>query len=209
MTRRSIALLLALAALASAQTRRLLPLVDESARDPRFAMFLNRFKLAVLRKDAAALLPLISPDVKNSFGGNDGLAEFRTLWKPEEETSDLWPLLSRLLERGGTWQGPGYCVPYVCGKFPDDLDAFEYGVVAASGVWLRKAPNPKAPGIRQLSYEIVKLSDPGEAWSRVVTLDGKSGYVAARYLFSPVGYRAFFQPDAKGVWQMAMLLQGD
>lgn len=196
--RRAALVAFLLAAPALAQTRRLLP-VDESPRDPSLVSYLANLKAAVARQDRDALLALVHPDIKTSFGGDDGVANFH----PE------WPVLERLLRMGGAWQGATFSVPYVFAKFPADLDAFEYAAVTGQGVWLREGPSVSARRLRPLTYEIVQVREQGEDWWNVTTLRGENGYISARYVASPIGYRAIFQKDERGEWKMFALIAGD
>jgi hypothetical protein len=176
----------------------LLP-VDESGRDPSLVAYLTKLKDAVSKHDLDALLPLIDAMIELSFGGENGIANFR----PD------WPLLARLLAMGGAWQEQAFCFPYVFAKFPEDLDPFEHAAVTGQGVWLREAPAASARGVRQLSYEIVKVDDQGEEWWKVTTLGGERGYVSARFIAGPGGYRAIFEKSARGEWKMSALVAGD
>jgi hypothetical protein len=197
----AIARLTALAALAftlTAQTRRLLP-VDESGRDPSLVAYLSKFKDAVARQDDSALSELIDPQIKLGFGGEDGIEHFH---------SD-WLLLDRVLRMGGGWKAGSFSIPYVFAKFPDEFDPFDYAAITGQGVWLRAEADATSRGIQQLSYDIVKVKDPGEEWWEVETLTGTRGYVSSRFVASPIGYRAIFTKDQRGVWRMTALLAGD
>ena len=186
------------ALLLMAQLRRLSP-VDESGRDPSLVAYLAKFKDAVAKKDRGALVPLIDPDIKLGFGGEGGITNFQ----PD------WTLLQRLLNLGGAWKAGSYSIPYVFAKFPDDLDPFDYAAVTGSGVWLRERPSADARGLRQLAYDIVKVEDQGEQWWKVQTLGGERGYLSARFIWSPIGYRAIFQKNRRGEWKLSALVAGD
>ncbi|MEO5926121.1 MAG: SH3 domain-containing protein [Bryobacteraceae bacterium] len=183
---------------ASAQTRRLLP-VDEASRDLKLVAYLAKFKEAVAHRNPEELLPLIASEIKLGFGGDDGIANFH----PD------WPALERLLSRGGAWQGPAYSVPYVFARFPDDLDAFDYAAITGKGVWLREQATSTSRGIRTMDYEIVKVEDQGDDWWKVTTLRGEKGFVSARFIASPIGYRAIFQKNRRNEWKLSALLAGD
>ena len=58
-------------------------------------------------------------------------------------------------------------------------------------------------------YDIVKVQDQGDAWWKIETLTGERGYVSARFIASPIGYRAIFQKNPRGEWKMSALLAGD
>ncbi len=192
------ALALLLAIPACAQTRRLLP-VDESKRDPKLVAYLTKFKTAVAHRDRDELLPLVAPEIKLGFGGEDGIANFH----PD------WAMLERLLALGGAWQGATYSIPYVFARFPDDLDAFDYAAVTGKGVWLREQASATSRGVRTMDYEIVKVDEQGEEWWKITTLQGETGFVSAKFIASPIGYRALFQKNRRNEWKLSALLAGD
>jgi hypothetical protein len=193
-----IAALVLLSLPVAAQQRRVLP-VDESGRDPSLVAYLSKFKDAVAKQDDLALSELIDPQIKLGFGGEDGIGHFH---------SD-WLLLDRMLRMGGAWKAGSFSIPYVFAKFPDDLDPFDYAAITGQGVWLRAEPKPDAAGVRQLSYDIVKVEDQGESWWKVETLTGERGYVSSRFIASPIGYRAIFEKSKQGTWRMTAFLAGD
>ena len=105
--------------------------------------------------------------------------------------------------------GTDYFVPYVFPKFPETDDPFFYEVVVGRNVWLRENPGAHSRGLRRLSWDVVRVEADGADWHKITTDDGLTGYVAARYLHSPAGYRARFRKDAQGQWRMTALLAGD
>ena len=195
---RGAALAFLLAICAPAQTRRLLP-VDQSARDPKLVTYLSKFKAAVTNRSRDELSPLVAPEVKLDFGGEDGIAYFQ----PD------WPVLERLLSMGGAWQGESFSIPYVFARFPDDLDPFDYAAITGKGVWLRAEPSVTSRGVRTMDYEIVEVDDQGDEWWQVKTLSGESGFVSAKFIASPIGYRAIFNKNRRGEWKLSALLAGD
>ncbi len=48
----------------------------------------------------------------------------------------------------------------------------------------------------------------GGGWIGVTLKDGRRGYVAEQYIWSPVGYRAIFDKN-NGKWTMTALIAGD
>jgi hypothetical protein len=203
-TRRSALGLLAVPAFA--QRRQLLP-VNEPTRDPALTRFVAELREAVSRRDEAALVKLLDPEVQSSFGGDEGIEEFRQWWKLDQPGSKLWPLLERLLSMGGAWDGDSYVFPYLFAKFPEDLDAFEYGVITGQGVWLRAATSVASERLRQLNYELVRIQQQGADWWEVETLDHVRGFVSSRYVRSPIDYRLII--GKRGQWRITALVAGD
>ena len=194
--------------------------VDEAPNDAEFMNFRKQLIHAVRKHDLTFVLSVLDPQIKNSFGGESGTDEFKSMWQPESADSQLWDTLLRLLSMGGSFSGKDselyFLAPYVYSRWPNEFDPFEYAAITGTNVNLRREASPDAPVLARLSYNIVKL-DPDESsaneitdssWVRVTTLDGISGYVSSRYLYSPVGYRAgFIKRDGK--WRMQFLIAGD
>ena len=198
-----------------AQVAKLYP-VDEAAKNPSFFAFRSQLLKAIQQKDIAALYRAVSPAIKNDFGGNDGIAAFKKVWKPEQPNSRIWSELGTVLALGGTFDGDTFMAPYPYSSFPDKFDAFEHGVVIAEGVRARQKPDLGAPVMTTLSFDIVKVFEwtplekqgTREGWIGVTLADGKSGYVAAEYIRSPIDYRAVFNKE-NGRWLMTALVAGD
>ncbi len=201
------------AAADSTPGRRLEP-VDEASKDASFLKFRERLLAAIDRRDAKYVIGIVDPNIRNSFGGNDGVAEFRKAWKPERADSELWTELRDVLTHGGAFQAGQFWAPYVFSRFPEDLDGFEYVAVMGDDVALRSQPDLSAPAITTLSYHLVKvdytgIEDPENApWFKVSTTDGKEGYLPAGSFRSPVDYRAGFA-KRRGVWRMTAFIAGD
>lgn len=191
--------------------------VDESDRDPGFAAFLKGFRKFVELRDREALLAVISPDIKNGFGGEDGYDQFVEIWNFETEdsaqTSAVWDVLANLLKLGGKWGGPPgndsqYCIPYLYSAFPVELDPFTYSVVTGDSVRMRRNPSRGSATKGSLSWDIVTVMAVNGDWTQVRTHNGKIGFVSSEYVHGPVDYRACFTHSANG-WKMSMLLSGD
>ncbi len=191
--------------------------VDEAARVPSFFVFRARLFEAIRQRDNAFAISVLSPNIKNSFGGNDGIAEFKRGWKPERPDSKLWKTMMGVLALGGSFDGDDrFTAPYTFSKFPDDFDAFEYGVIVGENVRVRKEPKPDSQVIGTLSFDIVKVSDwmPKQSggnkqeWISVTLADDVKGYVAKEFIRSPIDYRAIFEKK-DGKWQLVAFLAGD
>ena len=194
--------------------------VDESGNDSSFRAFKQQLERAVHARDSSSLLKLVDPQIRNGFGGDDGAEKFQEIWNPEKTDSEIWEILETILSLGATDESSAeahlFCAPYVFRRFPDELDPFEYDVVIRPDAPLRLRPDTQAPVVAKISYEIVKRldwvkSDNGrflDSWARVRTFDSKEGFMSARDVWSPIGYRACFQKK-EGRWMMAFLGAGD
>jgi len=216
-----VALFIALAGPVLAEAARLEP-VDQASQDPSFAAFRTKLLEAAKRRDADYVLSIVDPKITNGFGGQDGIANFRKQWKPDSPGSPLYDTLVRLLSLGGTWSDVDgrkeFCAPYVFSAFPQDRDAFTNVVVIMDGASLLARPNSSAPAVARLSYDILEIDpmksipvkgSPGRySWYRAKRADGKAGFVQARYVRSPIDYRAYFAKEG-GQWKMRVLVAGD
>lgn len=194
-----------------ATAEELLP-VDEAAQRPSFFAFRADLLEAIARHDVEAVLSMVSPDVKNSFGDNDGIDAFREAWELERGDSAFWQEMAGVLALGGMFDDAGnFVAPYVYSAWPEDIDAFSHVAVIGNRVNLREAPQADAKAIAIANFEIlehVPSKQESAAWIRVRRDDGMVGFVARTHVRSPVGYRAMFR-ETDGRWQLAFFVAGD
>lgn len=200
-----------------AQVGSMLP-VDEASRDPEFFVFRARLQEAVARHDLAAVLEVADPQIRNSFGGNGGIDEFRSHWDLPSDKSELWTALGFALGLGGIFHDENtFTAPYLFGRFPEDLDAFDHLVLIGSDVRVRAEPRLGSKVLAVLSFDIVRYAREAEErlseeqsshWTAVALRDGRVGYVASRYLRSSIDYRALFERK-DGRWRLTAFIGGD
>jgi hypothetical protein len=221
MTRLFIALVVGVALTASVQAagpvRQLKP-VDEAAAVPSFLAFRNELRRVIARRDTKSLMRIVVPDIKNSFGGDDGAANFKKMWKPTDAKSPVWPVLALVVGMGGRFENEKtFVAPYVYSNFPDDLDGFETIVVTAEKAVMREQPKADAPIVNTLAYDILTIAKPSgklqheagpDDWLEVSDSTGKRGFVLQRDLRSPIDFRAIFE-KRKSSWRMTVLVAGD
>lgn len=207
---------------------------NEVYKDSALTTFICKLQYAIMRKDAGYLLSVVDKNVKNSFGGNDGIEEFKKAWKLEDANSPVWLCLSKLISLGGTFADyktnkgttPSFVFPYVFNiQLPhDSIDVYSVLVITGDKVNVRQHPDKAARAIDQLNYDMVLVdyeksspqgkpgsieSDVEKEWLYVSTLDKKiKGYVFKEYTWSPVGYRLFLN-KIDGQWKITCLLAGD
>lgn len=208
---------LAMSAHAADKVLRLAPM-DEGPRDASFLKFRNEFKAIVARKDAKALMKIVMPNIQNSFGGDNGAANFIKMWKPAEANSHIWPVLKLVLDMGGNFDSKtAFSAPYVFSAFPDDVDGFETVAVTAPNAVMREKPKADAAIVRQLDFDILNLTAGAKKlqheagpddWLEVSDAAGKRGFVLQRDVRSPIDFRAGFEKK-KGRWRMVDLVVGD
>jgi len=207
-----------------AQERYLRP-VDEGKSNASFSLFRKNLIKAVKKRDKKYLIGILDPNIKVSFGGDDGIEDFQNYWNLDTpDRSKLWDELLAALSNGGTFskeetiKTKQFCAPYTFTSFPEDLDAFEHNVIFGNNVRLRAKPDLSAEIITQLSYNIIKIdfensvktAENGEdySWYKITTLGGKTGFVSADYVRSPIAYRACFEKKNKK-WKMTAFVAGD
>lgn len=208
----------AMLAVTSLGQERYLKPVDEASQDASFLAFRTKLIAAVERKDANYIYSIVDPNIKNGFGGRDGIMWFKRDWKLANRNSEFWKKFEVVIKNGGAFWSDGtsknsFTAPYSFSNWPDDLDAFEYFVIFGSDVNLRKTPGMTGEVITKLSYNIVKVLDEEPhvarpAWRKVETLGGQKGYVSADYVRSSIDYRAGFEKK-RGKWVMTFFLAGD
>ncbi|HEV7765239.1 MAG TPA: SH3 domain-containing protein [Thermoanaerobaculia bacterium] len=181
--------------------------VDEAGKDPSLVAFREELLAAVRSRNADAVIELSDPKIRTSFGDGGGSAALRTALKP-----GVWENFELLLSQGGSFQGESFWAPYVYSAWPDAHDAFTSLAITGENIPLRESRDAGSRVIATLSRDIVqRAGEPGDQgeWQQVKTADGHTGWVEARYVSSPVGYRAGFLKNKEGKWQMNALVAGD
>ena len=186
--------------------------VDEASMQPAFFSFRAQLLRNIARRDLPALLEVVDPNIKNSFGGDDGVGKFRELWKLDSGASELWSELGTVLGLGGAFHDDNtFVAPYTFARFPEGLDAFDHLVVIGSDVRLRAAPRAAATVVGASSFGILRVApsagDSAE-WAGVRLDNGRTAYVASHLVRSPVDYRAIFSRTGGG-WRMVTFVAGD
>lgn len=188
--------------------------VDEAPRQSEFLKVRNQLKVAVAKKDVATLLKFLNKDIKNEFSENNGIENFKKIWKlSKPATSPLWKELSTVLALGGSFYGNNsFAAPYVYSKWPEGLDPFDNVAVIGKNVNVRVAPKLNSAVLAKVSYQLLPLAagnaPPPYNWHRVKLTTGKVGYIASQYVRSSANYRAIFE-KINGRWQMNAFVNGD
>lgn len=187
--------------------------IDEAPSRPEFFAFRAHLQAALARRDVDAVLAVVAPDIKCSFGGDDGLDGFLRLWTPRDPGSRLWEELATVLALGGTFDSDDrFVAPYVFSRWPDGVDPFEHVALVAADVRILAAPRTDADVVGTSSFVVLPLArrDPGRDvpdWTAIRTGD-RAGYVPASLVRSPIDYRAFFERRDSG-WKIVIFLAGD
>jgi len=178
--------------------------VDEGAADPTFAKYREALRAAIASRNEKELLALADPKIRTSFGGDQGL---------KLSDSKIWDELARAIALGGAFRGEGadrmFWAPYVYSSWPESIDAFTHVAAVRDDVPLREQPAADAAVVDTLRWTIVELIPSDSAsWRHVRTPGGKTGWVEAAGVRSPIGYRAGFR-QVDGQWKMNAFVAGD
>jgi hypothetical protein len=164
--------------------------IDESGSDTSLIVFISNLKKIVSHKDTAGLFKSLDTAIVVSYGGDMfGKEDFAKYWKLNKpEQSELWKILIRILNMGGTWEndeGKYFCIPYAqsnkaFSKFKYDFDWYFTAVCISPKVTVYKEPKTTSPELATLNYDIVEM-DPKfmeTYFTKIHTLDKKiQGYV--------------------------------
>lgn len=196
--------------------------VDEAGKDKSFTIFRQKLLDAVKKRDAKFVLSILDPEIKNSFGGNNGIAEFKEKWKISKRNSPFWDEMNIVLTNGGSFMDENremFGAPYLfTQELPKNVDAFEHAAIFGKNVKLYKQPKSNSTVVATLSYNVVKpdydrsIKDKSKDfefhWVKVETLGGKKGFVRGEFVRSPIDYRAIFAKE-NGKWRMISFIAGD
>lgn len=204
----------------SAQERFVKP-SDEAAKDSSFLAFRNKLIQAAQQRDAEFLLSITDKNIKNGFGGEDGIENFKKQWKLSNRSSAFWKEFLTVLTNGGAFDRKNknsFYAPYLFTNFPEDVDAFEYQAIFGKNVILRAKPDIRSEIVANLSYNIIqrdwensikaKNDKDKILWVKIKTLGGKQGYVKPEFVRSSIDYRAGFE-KIRGKWMLTFFLAGD
>ena len=100
-----LAFVLALNSLLSIGQTHRFPPRNEVNQDSSLKVFVDTLKAVVARKDAPALLKLLSPAVQISFDGNMNTVKgFKEMYAPVYPSSSVWKNLQKVITLGGVWE---------------------------------------------------------------------------------------------------------
>ncbi len=184
--------------------------VDQAGFHPDFLEFRAELLRIAERRDTVALLKVIAPDFKASFGGDEGVQGLRDVYRVGAPDSEFWGLLTDVLLHGGRFDSDDrFSAPWTFHGLPDSLDAFTHLIIRAEDVPVRDAPSAEGRQLALLSYDIVRAGPYAEGpWRAIALVDGGVGYVEAVHVRSPIDHRAIFE-RRNGKWWLAILVAGD
>jgi hypothetical protein len=167
---------------------------------------------------------MLGDRVAFSVGSDDvGPLAFRRYRRLDDRSSEFWTIAAELLRNGSAFRGDcsipdGGCYvtyPFWSDWFIDqDLDPLHHMVVRRTNIPMYASARAGAPVVERLSYEVVRLvidqtKPPNDTWTDIALLDGRTGVVRSRDLYSPIGYRMIFVHISDGRWVLGAFLAGD
>ena len=187
-----------------------MPPPGESKLDPTLAGLISRLRKIVAARDHVALEALMAPTFRVEFDAGKGPAAFQRHWRPESGDSRLWEVLTRLLTlEGYSYTETLFETPYVCARFPFDLDPLRYVVAVKKEVALIAEPRPEAGRLASPDYPILPLAKPVQppvmippgSYVEVIHPSAGRCFVSSDDVYSPAAHRAFFEKRAgRWVW---------
>ena len=218
MRRCQVAIILAgiLALLATPAAAKRIPPRDECSTDPAFGAFYRQFRAIIARRDAPALIALIPAKGASMDFGGSSRSEFVALWHLKRGArSELWPVLSEVLDMGCARDGRDFISPYYFNHLDNTDPNGDPGddVVSFGKATLRSAPSATAPAVADLHWDQLHTdySRKGTAtkgWRAVRDDAGRRGFIPEQQLRGGLDYRAMFR-KVHGHWAFSFFGDGD
>ena len=147
----------------------------------------------VARHDVEAVMAVVHPDIKASFGGDEGIDAFRRLWRPSRAGQRALvassPRCSRSAAPSRAGRRSWRRTPSADGRTAS-IRSSTWSLIAAD-VRIREAPRADAAVVTTLSFAILPVEPNGRArWTRssgprYSWTPGASDYVASRLRAKP------------------------
>jgi len=185
-----------------------IPPVDQCKGDASFAKFLAGLKRTVAKKDKAAFLALLAPDVLVDFGGGTGPKAFEEEWKFDpREYGNIWDQLGIMLKMGCAKDGGSRIIPSLPMQVDQDI-AFEW-VVILPGAKLYKMVGELSPTPQTTPWTVATVtSRVSDTMTGVRLPDGRDGYIPDDLVYEPIGYRMIVEKHG-GKWMITAFVAGD
>lgn len=209
---------------AAAQTYRYPPR-NEVNRDSSLKVFVDTLKAVIGRREAPALLKLLSPDVQvASNGATNKVKGFKEMYAPQYPSSPVWKNLQEVIALGGVFtkkDGHEFIFPYAAHRETGNKSCNGCGrciTIIAPDVHVRKKADRLSASVGQLNYDIVRVAvEPlskvrggnSDNWVYIQTFNGKiTGWVRNDLTWDICDYRLILEKK-KGKWQISAFLAGD
>jgi hypothetical protein len=195
--------------------QKLIP-ADEGESDASFRAFREQLLKAVREHDAGVIREILDPKIVLAYPDEEkkirkfGTADFMKMWQPDNDYTPLWDTLETILLMGGTFTDEKkgqYVTPYVYSLWPKDIEPSEYSAIVGTHINVREQPDFNSQVIARLSHDIVKVDYKAsqEKWRKIITGDGKAGYVFEAFIRSKYDWSAGFAKTGEK-WVMKWLV---
>ena len=205
----SLFLLLLLTAPAPAATLPAkLPPIDQCTSESSFTKFRSDLRRVVTKKDRAAFVALLAPDVLVNFGGGTGRKAFEQEWTFDPaEYGNLWDQLGTMLTMGCAKDGGSRIIPSLPMQVEQDFD--QEWVVILPGAKLYKEAGVRSANPRTVPWTVAVVSSrASDTMTGVKLPDGREGFIADDRVYEPVGYRMIVEQRG-GKWRITAFVAGD
>lgn len=185
-----------------------IPPIDQCRGDPSFTKFLAGLKRIVAKKDRAAFLALLAPDVLVDFGGGTGPKAFEDQWKFDPtEYGNLWDQLETMFKLGCARDGGSRIIPSLPMQVQEDV-GIEW-VLILPGAKLYKMAGELSAKPQTVSWTVATVTTRvSDTMTGVKLPDGREGYIPDDLVYGPVGYRMIVEKRA-GRWVITAFVAGD
>lgn len=202
---------------------------NEVRKDSSLKVFVDTLKAVINRKDAPALLKMISPTITIYFDSEDNnIKGFIKEYKPADTLSMVWIILQKITSMGGVFANDegkvgknAFVFPYVEQmnvKHEYCDGCFTCIATLAPDINLREKPDRLSAAVGKLNYHVVKvIEEPSskqmggnsENWVYVQTFDKSiTGWVRRDLTWDPCGYRLWLHKK-NGKWLIDTFIAGD
>lgn len=193
----------------------LLP-TDESSLRGDFSILKDNIITAIINRDTNFIFSILDSSILNSFGGDGGIHEFKTMWKIEDDNSQFWNLFKESFELGGTFSDDTltFAFPYVSTTFPGEYDSYFYGALIRenSNIYLSPNKDSKFHSASYTIFRILQWSDlkvsRQEDFIPVLVSKNRYGFVHKSDFRSPVDFRGRFNYQSNS-WKLKSFVAGD
>jgi hypothetical protein len=173
----------------------------------------QKFEDIIKRRDAKALLAMVSPAISWSFGDDSGGKDaFAKQWKLETgKASPIWAELDQIVRLGCFNQGTDNpTMPHFFGQDTGAQSPGGMALVLGPAVNMRAQPTTASASLRKINWEAVTTLEQSDdsKWTKVKDAEGKTGYIRNDYLRGDLDYRIGFERKDKG-WVISFFVAGD
>jgi hypothetical protein len=185
-----------------------IPPIDQCKGDPSFTKFLADLKRTVVKKDRAAFLAVLAPDVLVDFGGGTGPKVFEEQWNFDpNEYGNLWDQLDIMFKLGCARDGGSRIIPSLPMQVQEDV-GIEW-VLILPGAKLYKMAGELSSRPETIRWTVATVTTRASDTMTGVRLpDGREGYIPDDLVYGPVGYRMIVEKRA-GKWMITAFVAGD